>query len=55
MRERETEFGHFCIGEKEVLFEEALLLTKELKERSSSTPFSWALTGGSTPASFYHY
>ncbi len=55
MREGKTEFGHFCIGEREALFKRALLLTRELKQQSSSDAFSWALTGGSTPASFYRY
>jgi 6-phosphogluconolactonase len=55
MREGKTEFGNFCIGEKEELFECALFLTKELKEELSTGIFSWALTGGSTPSAFYRY
>ncbi len=55
MKEGKIEFGHFGIGEKEALFERALSLVRELKQQSSSDTFSWALTGGSTPAAFYRY
>lgn len=55
MRESKTEFGHFCVGEKETLFEKALFLVREQKQASLPHAFSWALTGGSTPAAFYRY
>lgn len=56
MTSRTTPYGQFHIGTKEELFFKAVVLASEQLARTSSTkPFTWALTGGSTPLEWYKW
>lgn len=55
MTEKTTAYGRLIIGTKEELFAKAVALAAEEAQRVSSSRFSWALTGGTTPANWYHW
>lgn len=55
MKKSQTEYGTLCIGSKEEIFDEAIALADRRRRESEEIEFSWALTGGSTPAEFYRY
>ncbi|HLS28811.1 MAG TPA: 6-phosphogluconolactonase [Opitutales bacterium] len=55
MRNFTTEYGTLCIGSKEELFKEAVAIAERQRKEAATSEFTWALTGGSTPAEFYRY
>lgn len=52
MTEQRTDYGRLIVGPKEELFAKAISLVTEQKAKTTGN-FSWAFTGGSTPAEFY--
>ncbi|HEY0945483.1 MAG TPA: 6-phosphogluconolactonase [Opitutaceae bacterium] len=52
MRELATDYGRLIVGTQEELFARAIALAAAQKPRAS---FTWALTGGSTPAAWYRW
>ena len=55
MTETKTDYGRVLIGAQDELFAKAVDLTAAQAAASNSRNFTWALTGGSTPASFYQW
>lgn len=55
MREIQSDFGRVVVGTRADLFAEALKLTLAARAAARPGRFLWALTGGSTPASFYQW
>lgn len=55
MTEISTPFGRLCVAEKEELFARAVSLAADALSHSQGRPFSWALTGGSTPQEWYRW
>lgn len=55
MREIQSDFGRVLVGARADLFAEALKLTLAACAAARPGRFLWALTGGSTPASFYQW
>ena len=55
MREIQSDFGRVVVGARADLFAEALKLTLAARAAARPGRFLWALTGGSTPASFYQW
>lgn len=55
MIEKTTAYGRLFVGTKEELFAKAVAIAVEQAKRVSSSRFSWALTGGSTPADWYRW
>lgn len=54
MTEQSTAYGRLIIGDKEDLFAKAVSLVED-QRRKTQGKFSWAFTGGSTPAEFYRW
>jgi len=55
MTEKLTAYGRLIVGTKEELFAKAVAIAVEQAKRVNSSRFSWALTGGSTPADWYRW
>jgi 6-phosphogluconolactonase len=55
MTEKQTQYGRLLVGSKEELFARAVKLVAEQFDRGKSNDFSWAFTGGSTPAEWYRW
>ncbi len=55
MIEHKTDFGRLLIGEPETLYAKAVDLAVEAHAEARSRHFTWALTGGSTPAAWYQW
>jgi 6-phosphogluconolactonase len=56
MNQRTTAYGQLIVGSKEELFQKAVSIAAE--QQSAKAPggrFTWALTGGSTPAEWYRW
>lgn len=54
MTETQTPYGRLLVGTKDELFHAAASLAEE-QARKVAGRFSWALTGGSTPADWYRW
>lgn len=50
-----SEYGRIQVGTQAELFAQAVALTTAQAAASPSKRFTWALTGGSTPAAFYQW
>lgn len=55
MNERTTPFGRLFVGTKAELFEKSVALAAAQRTRCAGRRFTWALTGGSTPAEWYRW
>ncbi|HEY0967036.1 MAG TPA: 6-phosphogluconolactonase [Opitutaceae bacterium] len=55
MTETKTDYGRVIIGTQDELFAQAVALTAAQAAASTARNFTWALTGGSTPAAFYQW
>lgn len=55
MTEKLTPYGRLIIGSKEELFGRAVDLAVSRAKASGAGAFSWAFTGGSTPAEWYRW
>lgn len=55
MTEKSTVYGRLVVGSKEELFARAVALAAEVGQEASRTQFTWAFTGGSTPAEWYRW
>lgn len=55
MTEKLTPYGRLVVGSKDELFARAVALVAAQANRVSGPRFSWALTGGSTPADWYRW
>lgn len=55
MTETNTDYGRLIIGAPEALYAKAVDLAVETQVRTQSRHFTWALTGGSTPAAWYRW
>lgn len=56
MRKISSEYGRVLVGTRDQLFAEAVKLTAaQQASRTGPGVFTWALTGGSTPAAFYQW
>ncbi len=53
--ERATDYGRLIVGTREQLFATAVELAVEQQAKAAKKPFSWALTGGSTPQDWYRW
>ncbi len=55
MKKKKTEYGMLCVGSEEQLFNEAVAIADRERTKAAGEEFTWALTGGSTPAAFYRH
>jgi 6-phosphogluconolactonase len=55
MTEKSTPYGRLFVGAKDELFAKSVLLAIEQQQTKRATRFTWALTGGSTPAEWYKW
>lgn len=55
MTEKSTPYGRLIVGPKEELFARAVKIAADQGSRVPAAPFSWAFTGGSTPAEWYRW
>jgi 6-phosphogluconolactonase len=55
MKNLNTEYGKFCIGSKQEIFDEAISLVDRHRKENDLSELTCALTGGSTPQEFYRY
>lgn len=55
MRELTTDYGRLIVGNQDELFTQAVALAAAQKARADGANFTWALTGGSTPAAWYRW
>lgn len=55
MTEKSTDYGRLIVGTQDELFAQAVALGAAQKARAGGAQFTWALTGGSTPAAWYRW
>src|SRR4051812_2583227 len=56
MIEKATPYGRLIVGDEPELFQRAIdLVAAQKAQHTSSRPFTWAFTGGSTPQAWYRW
>ena len=55
MIEKATSYGRLLVGTKEELFATSVSLVAQKHASKAASRFTWALTGGSTPADWYRW
>lgn len=53
--EKTTDYGRLIVGTREELFAIAVELAEAQQSKAAHKPFTWALTGGSTPQEWYRW